>query len=686
MRSPAIPTAGSKGAVGLYWLGLLFFLCAKLALVGLPPLAMGLPRLGDDALAHLWRGALLEEVGPGAALTGDLTKLPPLVGDVRATCGGFKVTPKTDSEKWCRRILSRIGDPILLSAAHVPIAFLTDLPISSKWQYFIFDMAVALVLALGLGALMRRLVGPGAAGLGLILLGPLMLPGQQGLHQFVPSTLTIGLSAWIWSIALKDLKFGVHFGWCLLGSVLLALVHPVALVFAAGLALIALFANYRAFLTFRWALLGGVLLALVIVLVFVSELLRLTLEISLQSSFWSNVRGNLAGAHEFGMSLMSRNALAYGLILLALLGTRWWKDQRLRATILSLVGMLLLSLLHSTAPDFFFFPMDLFSRIFTLFGAVGCALVGLMLWRMIGLPLGRRYSVSRFVAPTLAIVVLGTATALSIPSLIQNARQNVNHRRALIDEAHLHESLEALPADSILVFEESDVTIPEVLLNGGGRFHGIALQTLSDDAGQAALRRPGATVVLPLFEDLNQLAALNKRDFSPRIHGMDGRYTDQLIIKAARDNTLPLYLRIRNRADDKVPLDEVTITDTGGKARPLAVPPVNARTDDWVEIDAGDQPQATEWMISLPKKLIVTGVALGQPSDNLRWPWNQGVEISWHRRGAPPDEGVVRLDLSVAGLLRANGASSQLAEAAPTDFAVVSDWSGFLIARVMASN
>lgn len=676
MTAIQIPSAGSKQAVSVYWAGFICFLLCKLLLVGLPPVMMGLPRLGDDALAHLWRGALVQEVGLRTAVSGDVSKLPLLVADIRSGCGIYGVVPKTETEAWCRRIMSRIGDPVLTSAAHFPMAVLTDLPLASKWQYFLFEIAIVCVLALGAGSLMRRLFGPGPAGLGLILLGPLILPGAQGMQQFVPSTLTISLSAWLWSFALKDIQSGPRLGLSLLISVLLATIHPVALVFSAGLMLIAFIVNYRKLLTLRWISFGLALLGLLIALVMNVDVLRLTFQLFLSQPFWLDIAKNLAGSGAFAMAMYRGNILVYGLILLALLSGKWWQDPRLRGTILALLVLLVLSLVHSTGPDIFFFPLDLFSRIFTLFTAIGCALIGWFLWGS--------WSLKRPVTPIIVIVLLIAFTALSVPASLQNTLDNINGRRALINEVALREELQRLPAETTLVFGESDITIPEVLLNGGGRFHGVALQAVNMEAGKAALNRPGSTIVLPLFDELNQVSWLHKSEFSPRLYSIDGRYSDRFSISTAKGESRQLYLRVRNRVRQEIDFGSAEIFTRDGQAAALSLPKIPPLTDAWVAIPMADKLPVTRWTITLPKKLIITGVAFGDPADNMRWPWNQGVELLWHHRGSETADNNFQLDLSVAGLMRSTEASPALIDAIPSQLSVLSDASGLMIARVPA--
>jgi hypothetical protein len=115
------------------------------------------------------------------------------------------------------------------------LAGLHGLGMSWEAAWAVLSVVGAALIGVGVGLLLLTLLGPGAAGIGLLLLAPQIFP-VQGLHYIVPSSLALGLALFLWA---GIMHWGRRAGPLLVGGTLLLVgMHTMGRIYAlAALAL-----------------------------------------------------------------------------------------------------------------------------------------------------------------------------------------------------------------------------------------------------------------------------------------------------------------------------------------------------------------------------------------------------------------------------------------------------------------
>jgi hypothetical protein len=199
-------------------LGIGVFCLVRAASVLVPAGVLNIPRLGDDALIYLWKGALNRE-GYDAGL--------PAVRDILEQRHLADNPPGPVSTMRGRVMGKVVGSPI-------PIYdFLTRLALSRnlrhKWAFALTELPGVVLMTAAFTGFLLHLFGEGAAGIGLALLAFAILP-NQGIASFIPSALALSLSMLLWTYLLIRARH-VRLLPVYAGAVLILGVHPIGWVY-----------------------------------------------------------------------------------------------------------------------------------------------------------------------------------------------------------------------------------------------------------------------------------------------------------------------------------------------------------------------------------------------------------------------------------------------------------------------
>ncbi len=663
MSHPSVPTT-TKPAV-LFVLGLTIFGLVRFSLVAIPPVALNIPRLGDDALVYLWKGALnrswyatgspaVEDV----AIQTSLADNPPArVGELRSRVAG--------------RINGTYGPlydllPRAALSLHLPL----------KWTFALTEIVGVLVMAGGIAAFLSVLVGKDAAGVGLLLLAFAILPAQ-GISSFIPSTLAMSLTLLIWAALLSyGEKVPALLIW---GTAALILgIHPIGQLYVLltvpihGIAL----GGARAMLRPRHLVLYGGLVTLALIAAVLPFLIpRLSVlgaggrgSIALGATFLENIRR--VGSH-FKDPILRKNVLLVVLLGCALVMNPRAVLTRRIVLVLGVLGAAMVAALFHGLPGY---PGELFSRLFVPAVVVAAGLAG----RFVVCWVGARI-------PLPVLVGLGVVSLAGTGVLWVNEWFHaLNLRTEVVFEDRVRASLAGLRDGATVLYEDTDTALLVSLLSGGGRFGAIAYPALAGTPSLdplVQLRQP-EVIVVPAFRGLNTLAVQRTKNLTARRHGFFLPAVDRLILRPSpgqRVSDLHLYVRTGQ--------SPVTLRLSGdgselGRTSLRVERDVSAHFDGWVRVWDPRMVGAPEIAVILPDAWgWIEGIATEPPRDRVRWPWTSEVEVKYHARGRPPMKGG-SLVFSVKRLLAENGAD-ELEALVQREAPVVSDDSGLVFLRTI---
>ncbi|MGH8741987.1 MAG: hypothetical protein ACREUN_13805, partial [Burkholderiales bacterium] len=209
--------------------GIACFVSAKAFFILSQTVAMGIPRLGDDAYVHLWRAREIDLTGIAAIVRGERRAAPRAIRDIAAYCRDAAQAPPP-ARAVCGRIMSNVVVPDHHAGASLLLNGILKLGLPLKWSYAVFETAIMAAVAASIAYFLLRAAGPAAAGLALVFLAFLVLMPPQGLSQFIPSTLAIGLSLALWGVVLGSVSWR-RYAVAGIGFLVLSRVHPLALVY-----------------------------------------------------------------------------------------------------------------------------------------------------------------------------------------------------------------------------------------------------------------------------------------------------------------------------------------------------------------------------------------------------------------------------------------------------------------------
>jgi hypothetical protein len=650
-RDPARPAVGGVAAespsLGKVVLaaGILIFILAKAFFILSQTSAMGMPRLGDDSFAHLWHAALTDRIGALKALEGDLGNAPRAVKDIQGYCLGETQGQDTLEQHLCDRLAfetavpdPRLGGTYLLTAS-------LNLGLPLKWTYALFEVSIAVVIGLCVGYFLLRLVGPVPAGVAMAWLAFMTLFPPQGLHQFIPSTLTIGLSLGAWGIVIRR-RAPQRYILAALAFVVLSRFHPISLVYAGGFVVIAVYA-FREHFADKRVVIGAAVTAVVLALIVAfSEALREVVVDALSSNLIGNFADNVAALPSRLADFAGVNWGIVAAFLAGLLFIRRIWDGWVAAVVVALALLMLASLFYKTEFFLFDIPLDLFARIWVGFTAVGCGLTAVLLvrWTARGEPTWRR------VAAAAAIVLL------PVPSIfpwIDSLYGNMNGRAEVIDDRAVAKTVASFDRSATLAYGEMELAPQAVFLSGGEDLGLIPMRGLGQFKLKETLdERKPAAVVLPNFPLLDSLSMVQARTFQRRRYGFDGEIIDSVGVTAPQAGFYALHFRIENDGSLPVtlaPVVAISQNRQGRRLRDITVAPGS----QWVTVEVGLDNPAKALIVTLPEGPVwITGISTDvPPRPGVNWPWDGRALVQWHVRGAPRDA-LVGLPFIVPELFR----------------------------------
>lgn len=624
--------------------GLLFFVSVKAFFIVSQTTVMGMPRLGDDALTHLWRARQIDEIGVSAALRGDLAAASRGTKDIAAFCQPNLTTPPREQAQ-CERIADNIAVADVKAGSSIILNGIMKLGLPLNWSYAVYELFIMTVIAASFGFFLCRLFGPTPAGIGLILLSFMTLMPPQGLHQFIPSTLTIGLSLALWGALIGRPSISRYIA-AAIGFLILSRIHPVALVFAGGTAVLA-FHAFRTRLTPKVVVVTAlVAIAILGVFVMVNDVIRDILQETLSGNLFDKLNENVKSLPASLRRVATSNWAICGAFILGMVF--YWRTVKgwIAATGAALLMLLVAALFYSTNFFVFKIPLDLFSRIFVAFAVFACGLIGVFL-----LKTGNR--VGRW---SWAVVAAGIVL-LPLPSYFpwsNSILENINGRREVIDEALLRKAAANIDRDATLAYGALGVAPMALFLAGAADRGAIPMKGMAPDALRRALdeRRPAA-IVFPNFHILNSLAMARSSSFDKRRYGFATVIVDTLAISNQRDDIRTLFLRVENENSFPVSIGPITYLadDLQQHTLPNILVPGGAK--DWILIEMGHLPPGRAVIVSLNEPgLWIRGIALNQPPrSGVDWPWDSEAVVRWHLRGRP-QEAVTGVAFTVPELFR----------------------------------
>jgi hypothetical protein len=607
-------------------LGAAVFIVAKAYFIIAQTAAMGMPRLGDDAYVHLWRAEQVNHVGVIGTLTGKFDSGSRAVRDIARICEGSEKAPPSLSRRHCARVADNTVVPDVKAGASVQLNLVLKTGLPLKWVYAINETIIATVIGGGIALFLVKLFGPASAGVALFFMAFLTLLPPQGLRQFIPSTLTIGISIGLLGIVAASKSWRTY-AIVALGFAMLSLVHPVAIVFAGALVPLALFT----FAPWRHpkaalAAIGAAILG-VAAIVAASATVRDTLLAAVSTNFGQNLSENIQALPNRLSSFSIQNWPIVAAFVVSLFWFRRCADRKIIAVGVSLLCLLLASLLHKTNFFLFDIPLDLFARIFVAFAVLGCGFLAKVLVEVFWSP-----PVWRKAAVAAGILVLVIPSAISWND---NFFSNINGRPEVINDRRLKEIVAAIPGDATLAYGELDITPNAAFMAGADSRGAIPMAGMAPEYLARVLdeRRPGL-LVLPNYRPLNVLAAAGARTLETRRHGIPASIVDIVAVSLSGGTIASIHLDVENSGDIPAIIGPFLCISAKGQLR-LQNVVIGPRERKWIDVDTSFLPSTYSVVFEMRKSALwIRGVSVNKPArSGVNWPWDSAAVVRWHFRG-----------------------------------------------------
>jgi hypothetical protein len=599
----------------LFVAGLLIFLAAKLYLVLLPATALATPRLGDDAMAYLWKGerATLRDADSRPALQ-----------DIRNQ--RFLDDHPSEEVAWLRSdVAHRTLGTLTASYDYLAAGALALAP-DLRWAFAFTEVAGVLTMAAGMAWFLFELCGAAVAGLAMMLMAFAVLPGQ-GIYAFIPGTMSLSCGLLLWAYLWR--KGADSSAWVVLvASLPLLGIHPIAKIYVALVPAILWLrlghlADWRALVLWRVSLACTAALGASLLLPMLLPALQPPPSAIMgQIDLHRGIDYNLSAVLPLLADPMLRKNLLWAFLLAGglVLAPRASFPQPLALMFAGTVTLLAVSFVY-------FQPLNagqLFIRLWVLFVLLGAAAGASFVVHLLS-----RDRLRRRLALT---VTMGGMLVSAILWVMDYVPHTMNWRDEVLEEMPIRTRLAAFPADTTLLYADTYIALQAALLLDGYRLGALAYPMLAGTPSLARLvsdRKPAA-IVTPGFTSLNSLATQHAKNFVHRRQGLYMPAVDQFAV--SRGAGLPLDgLRVLMENSDPVatltwqPVDAAghilgpthdTLLPTGMAWIPLPVP-ANAATV----------------RVSLPNvRAWVLGLSPGTPTAHVLWPWKANWSLSYRFR------------------------------------------------------
>jgi hypothetical protein len=607
---------------------------------------MGMPRLGDDAFTHLWRAAQIERVGAWSFALGDGVETRAGDGILSLCSSDTSAAPQVRAR--CARLADNTAVPDVKPAASLLLQEVVRLGLPLKWSYAVYETLIAAIVAVAFAYFLTKLLGPEPAGFAMVPLSVLVLLPPQGLHQFIPSTLAIGLSLALWGLVIRTGSVPRYVA-AAIGFAVASRVHPVALVYAGGLAVLAAYA-FRHKLTLKSAALVAAagLVALGLFLAF-SDTIRHVIAQALSADLLNVVAANASALPGRLAAFCVHNWAFVAAFAASLIVCRRFLDGWTAAVAVALLLMAAASLLYRTEFFTFNIPLDLFARVF-----VGAAVLASGVLAAVAVGLLDRPGWKRWSIPAVAVGIV----LVSLPSFVAwraSLYGNVNGRPEVIDEAALKTVVARFDPSATLAYGELDLAPTAAFLAGAADLGAIPMNALSPGQLAAAVSElHPAAIVLPNFRALNSLAVVRSHSLERRRYGFSAHVIDAVAVSLPREGIRSIRLRVENPGAAAVSLGPNTYLDEGKRPHEMEAISVPPGTRDWITIEIDPALPARTVIVNLPPSALwIEGVAVNGPArDGVAWPWDHEAVVQWHFRELPRDQ-IMGVQFAIPMLFRA---------------------------------
>jgi hypothetical protein len=649
--------------------GIVLFIAAGAFFILLQTAAMGMPRLGDDAYVHMWRAREVDEIGIAALLSGKRDTAPRAIRDIAGYCAPDP-NAAPDRRAVCARLGSNVVRPDPYAGASMALDGILRLGLPLKWSYALYEGAILLLVAASFAYFLRRVVGPAAAGVAMVYMAFLVLMGPPGLTHYVPSVLVSGLSLALWAYVLGSASWQ-RYAVAGVAVLVLSKVHPLALVYGAGIGVLALLAFRRSLSLKVLTTLGLVVAGVLAVFLWLVDPIRVLLSQALSGNLAAIFLENIAALPgRLGTVAAANWGIVAGLLAGALI-CRPALGPAAQAAGIALLVLMPVTLLHRM--EFFVEPADLFARVFVGFALLCCGVLGAaVVERVWGMATWRK-------AAAVACVLL-----LPLPSLVawrSALLTNLNGRLEVLDESVLARTLAGFDRSSTLAYGELSISPVVAFLLGAHDRGAIPMSGMGAEKLERALaeRRP-PVVLVPNFDALNSLSVAASGTFERRRYGFAASVVDVLAVSSAAP-IHTLHLRVENAGDTSAfigPISYSASTD-GRQARRLPHATVAPGTDGWIAVEPSPAAGARMVVMELPaSRLWVRGIAVNSPPrPGVHWPWDSEAIVQWQLRN-DPDRLPWRLHFSLPVLFRYWRAPGYEALPLAGEHSVLSDESGIV--------
>ncbi len=568
------------------------FLAVKLVWVLVPAAVMGLPRLGDDALVYLWSGV-------SSVAEPRLDK--PAIRDIIQIRQEDASPPPALEHARARATMRTTGvtaSPVALLAGG-----LLHAGVSHKLAFALVEAAIAVFLCFGIAYGVGQLCGQGAAAATLALLAFAILP-NQGLHYLIPGVFVLALALVLWvTVLMRPARWLL----ALIIAIIMLLAHPIGPVCVlVGIALLA----------------GQAIQARRLPSASVMSLAALgtSFPLWLATNAWIGVRAPLTGGlGGFSLAEVPRNIMGLAghlktlvltqpvLFVLLLVGlVLAIRQRRTRPNAFLLAGVLAGVVLTTVAVDVPGYPGELPSRALIALLIVCVGIAGTWLLESF-MPLRRCWLVGT--------AAIGFAWCTQLPQFLHYGIENINSRHQIYDAAKLRSEIAALPANTTIVWLDSDVALMAGLLEGADRLHAVPYSMLAKPEDLRSWTTSTAPVMLATTapERLNGMSLVRSWSLRPRFYGFDFRSYSSVLIDAAEATELPRFLRVAGGESRRL-----SVHAGDGRRCELEQPPSSAA--QWLRVTGCEGARQLQ-IESDDRNLRVTGISQLLQATGCAWPW-----------------------------------------------------------------
>ena len=567
-------------------------------------------RNGADALTYIFRGQL------------SLQGYPPALASVQSIKQQLAEHPtpfRADGQSFSLFVLTRIQGTatplydLVLGSVH---AIVKD----EGLAYALVESLTAILLGVGAGCLLKRLVGWRAAGIALSAMAVIILP-RQGIDTMIATLAATGLALWISGALLRPGR--PSWGWIIAGSLCLALVHTIGVVYLAYLCTLAAVISWRrheSLLKGRAAWFAAIAVsAIVLRLLLFASLpgMTLTQEYHGVARQVSQFGENAERAVRFIYDVLRKNLAVLLLLIVAAGGLRRrFFTPRVR-WIFTAWGLASAATLFHHLPGF---KADLFGRVlvvavFALCGvaarvfyhrstpwwlrAAACVLFALQVSRWVGTQMGEQ--------------------------------MHFNWYAFDLDRAG--EVLKRQPPAEKLLFVEGEQTLQAILLAGGENREVIWLPAYANEPQpwKVAIDRGDWVGIVAPPRELNCLAMIRPQGFSRRREGVSFNHCSAFQVEAQNHHELPALTFLFRSTDG---LDQMRFVPYDKDGNRMAINALTIQRGssgrDWAVAGSGVWrleimlPEADNWLVGFHESASNPG---------FRWPWNSGLIMRYAARG-----------------------------------------------------